>query len=105
MPPERTTLGSVLAVARKDLKLSLKDVAGKVKKDDGSPISPQYLNDIEHDRRIPAAEVLEGLAKAMKLAPDYLYFLAGSMPADLKKRVVREDEVVEAYRLFRKRLG
>ena len=105
MPPERTTLGSVLAAARKSEGLSLKEVAEKVKKDDGTPISPQYLNDIEHDRRIPSTDVLEGLAKTLKIAADYLHFLAGSMPADLKKRAVSEDEVVEAYRLFRKKLG
>ena len=105
MPPERTTLGSVLAAARKKLQLSLREVAERVKKDDGTPISPQYLNDIEHDRRIPSLDVLEGLAKVTKIAPDYLHFLAGSMPSDLKGRAVKEQEVVEAYKLFRKKLG
>lgn len=106
MPPGRTTLGSVLAAARKKPpQLSLREVADKVKKEDGTPISPQYLNDIEHDRRVPSPDVLEGLARALKIDSDYLHFLAGSMPSDLKGRAAREEKVVEAYRLFRKNLG
>jgi transcriptional regulator with XRE-family HTH domain len=93
-----------LAGARKKLRLSLREVAEKVKKEDGTPISPQYLNDIEHDRRVPSPDVLEGLARVLKVATDYLHFLAGSMPSDLRGRAVREAEVVEAYKLFRKKL-
>ena len=35
-----------------------KQLAALIKKDDGRPISPQYLNDLEHDRRHPPSEVL-----------------------------------------------
>lgn len=102
MPPP--TLGSVLAEARKKIGFSLREVADRVKKEDGEPISPQYLNDIEHGRRVPSPEVLKGLGRTLKVAADYLHFLTGSLPSDLKGRVVSEEEVVEAYQLFRKKL-
>jgi len=38
--------------------MSQKELAGKIKKEDGLPISAQYLNDIEHDRRNPPSEFL-----------------------------------------------
>ncbi len=102
----RQTLGQVLADARKKRSKSLKEISLRVKKEDGSSISPQYLNDIEHDRRTPSPVVLEQLAKAFDLPPDYLYFLAGSMPEDLAKaRGVTEDQIVEAYKAFRRKLG
>jgi transcriptional regulator with XRE-family HTH domain len=102
----RQTLGHVLAVARKKRSKSLKDIALRVRKEDGSSISPQYLNDIEHDRRTPSPSVLEQLAKVFELPPDYLYLLAGTMPEDLaKSRGVSEDQAVEAFKAFRRKLG
>ncbi len=102
----RPTLGQVLADARKKRDKSLKDISLRVKKEDGSSISPQYLNDIEHNRRTPSPAVLEQLARVFDVPPDYLYFLAGSMPGDLAKaRGVTKDQVVEAYKAFRRKLG
>jgi transcriptional regulator with XRE-family HTH domain len=104
MPPQPPTLGQVLAAARKERKLSLREVVPHIRKEEGLPISPQYLNDIEHDRRVPSPAVLDGLGHFYKLAKDYLHFLAGSMPPDLKQRVASESEVIAAYQAFRKRL-
>jgi transcriptional regulator with XRE-family HTH domain len=102
----RQTLGNVLAEARKKRGKSLKDITLRVKKEDGSSISPQYLNDIEHDRRTPSPIVLEQLAKVFELATEYLFFLAGSIPEDLAKaRGVTENQVVEAYKAFRRKLS
>ena len=41
------TFGQTIARARKDLGVSQRELALKVVKEDGAPISPQYLNDIE----------------------------------------------------------
>ena len=101
------TLGKFISDKRKNLTFSQKELARKTRKEDGSPISPQYLNDIEHDRRIPSDHVIEKLARVLKLSQedkDYLHHLAGSLPADLKRRRERED-VVSGYRAFRKRLN
>ena len=47
------TFGTIISEARRAAGLSQKELAAKVKKEDGQPISAQYLNDIEHDRRNP----------------------------------------------------
>ncbi len=44
------TFGRTIADARKKANLSLRELADQIKKEDGSPISPQYLNDIEHQK-------------------------------------------------------
>lgn len=104
MPQQPPTLGQVLAAARKERKLSLREVVQHIRKEDGLSISPQYLNDIEHDRRIPSPFVLDGLAAFYKLAKDYLHYLAGSIPPDLKQRAASESDVTAAYQAFRRKL-
>ena len=54
MPLDMTSLGRLIASARKDKQLSQKELAALVLKEDGEAITPQYLNDIEHDRRSPS---------------------------------------------------
>lgn len=98
------TLGSVLAEARKNKEYSLREVAERVKKEDGQPITPQYLNDIEHDRRIPSPEVLKSLGRALQVNEDYLHFLAGILPKDIKGLRVSKEAVIQAYSLFRRNL-
>jgi hypothetical protein len=46
-----TTTGAGVK-ARKKLGISQKNLADRIKKEDGQSISPQYLNDIERDRRL-----------------------------------------------------
>ena len=104
MTQQSPTLGQVLAGARKQRKLSLREVVPKIRKEDGAPISPQYLNDIEHGRRIPSPEVLDALAGFYDLPTDYLHFLAGSMPPDLKSVVASKADVLAAYQAFRRKL-
>jgi transcriptional regulator with XRE-family HTH domain len=104
MTQQSPTLGQVLAGARKQRKLSLREVVPHIRKEDGQPISPQYLNDIEHDRRIPSPEVLDALIAYYDLPPDWLHYLAGSMPPDIKAVGASEAEVVAAFRAFRKKL-
>jgi len=52
------TFGTIIAEARRPKGLSQRELAAKVKKEDGQAISAQYLNDIEHDRRNPPNEYL-----------------------------------------------
>jgi transcriptional regulator with XRE-family HTH domain len=47
------TFGRVISEARKNRELSQKELAMLVRKEDGNAISPQYLNDLERDRRSP----------------------------------------------------
>jgi transcriptional regulator with XRE-family HTH domain len=99
------TFGTQLAEARKSLGLSQKDLASKITKDDGEAISPQYLNDIEHDRRNPPSEdMINQFAKQLKLPVEMLFYLAGKLPKDLKHPSVGQERVVAAYQAFRKAL-
>jgi transcriptional regulator with XRE-family HTH domain len=99
------SFGKVLAEARKKADLSQKELAGKIKKEDGQPISAQYLNDIEHDRRNPpSGHMLEQFARELDTPVEYFYYWAGELPADLQGRDADQEQVVAAYRAFRKEL-
>ncbi len=99
------SFGQIIAEARKSAGLSQKDLAARIKKEDGGPISAQYLNDIEHDRRnAPPEFLLKKFASELNLSFEYLLFLAGEYPDDLKKEKAahKPEEVEAAFRAFRK---
>ena len=50
------TFGGAISEARKAKGWALKDLASRVLREDKEAISPQYLNDIEHDRRSPSSD-------------------------------------------------
>lgn len=97
------TFGQCVAEARKKANLSQKELAAKVLKEDGKPISPQYLNDIEYDRRNPSSErLIEQFAKVLKIPPEVLYYAAGELPSDVRGVKADKERVVRAYSAFRK---
>ena len=103
MPDDVLSFGRRIANQRKELGLSLQEVADQVKKEDGETISPQYLNDIEHDRRQPDSNhLIQQLASALKLPPEVLYYEAGrGLHTDSR---VSEEKIVAAYKAFRREL-
>jgi len=101
------SFGQIIGEARKKAELSQKQLAERIKKEDGEAISPQYLNDIERDRRNPPSEYLiSQFAKELKLSKNYLLAAAGSLPSDLKKLVEDSDQhaVDKAFQAFRKQI-
>jgi transcriptional regulator with XRE-family HTH domain len=99
------TFGQIIAEARKKANLSQKELAARIKKEDGQPISPQYLNDIERDRRNPPSDLLiEQFAAILMIEKDVLYFYAGELPSDVKDTQTDSEHVVAAYKAFRKAL-
>lgn len=99
-------LGQTIADARKELKLSQKELAAKIKREEGDgSITPQYLNDIEHDRRIPTSFLIGQLATILKLDVDYLHFLAGRVPEDLRRLTVDQKQFANSMTAFRRSLG
>jgi transcriptional regulator with XRE-family HTH domain len=78
-------LGEAIHHTRRMRRLTLRQLADEVTKDDDTHISPQYLNDIELHHRVPTPHVLRELARVLELDYDILLVLAGA--ADL---VVRE---------------
>lgn len=98
------TFGALLSEARKAKSMSQKELAAKLKKEDGQAISPQYLNDIEHDRRNPPSEFIIGqIAELLECDKDTLCLAAGTIPSDLMKMAVSHPEKVgEAFKAFRR---
>jgi transcriptional regulator with XRE-family HTH domain len=52
------TFGQVLTEARKRAGLTQKEVAERLKREDGRPVDAPYLNAVEHDRRLPPTNFL-----------------------------------------------
>ena len=100
------TFGSVVAEARKKLTLSQKELAAKILREDGEPISPQYLNDIERDRRAPTSDhMVSQFAGALGLAPDYLHYLNGRFPEAERQAKLTEVQFQSAMVAFRSGKG
>ena len=97
------TFGTIIAEERKKAQLSQKELAALVKKEDGIAISPQYLNDIERDRRNPTSDFLiEQFAAVLKIDPGRLYYFARRIPEDVKATPENEANFVKAFRAFRR---
>jgi transcriptional regulator with XRE-family HTH domain len=100
------TFGQVLSAARRAAGLSQRELAARILKEDGEPISPQYLNDLERDRRNPpASHFLKQFAEVLNLPEEYLDFVAGQLPEDLRNSgSYAPDQVQAAFRAFRRSL-
>lgn len=99
-----TSFGRYIAEARKKLQVSQKDLAQRIlREEDGIAISPQYLNDIERDRRSPTSDhLIQQFATALGIDADYLHYLAGKLPDELRQKNLSEDTVKEAFKAFRR---
>ncbi|HEV2160665.1 MAG TPA: helix-turn-helix transcriptional regulator [Stellaceae bacterium] len=93
-PDDPRTFGGAISQKRKQLGLSQKQLAARIQREEGGQISPQYLNDIEHDRRNPSSDHIIGeFARELSLKPDYLYVLAGRIPTRLRDLTFSEQQV------------
>jgi transcriptional regulator with XRE-family HTH domain len=85
------------AVALKSLRegkrLSLRQLASKIKKGDGSAISPSYLHDIENKNRVPSAQIIEQIAKELSYDVDKLLVLAERI-SPVAEELLKEQPVV-----------
>lgn len=102
-----TTFGETIAKARRDKMISQKDLASMVKKEDGEPISQQYLSDIEHGRRVPSSDhLLKQFADALDLETEVLATRAGELPEDVRRETPTKDEkqIKKAWKAFRREL-
>src|SRR5262245_15664481 len=95
-------LGDAIHQARLAGKLTLRQLANQVTKDDGTPISPQYLNDIELHHRVPTVHVLREFARVLELDADTLLATAGAADVVVREYLASHPEQAEAViRLFR----
>lgn len=106
MPADAVTFGLAISKARKTLGLSQKELAARVMKEEGGgSISPQYLNDIEHDRRSPSSgHLIRQFSGILNIPEEYLYALAGRLPDDLRPDTSDPEKVVAAFMSFRRTL-
>ena len=102
--PDPVTFGRYIADARTKLQMSQKELASQIlREEDDEPISPQYLNDIERDRRNPSSDhLIQQFAKVLKIDADYLSYLAGKLPEEIRRKNLSEDAVKAAFLAFRK---
>ncbi len=104
--PSLTSFGREITKAREKRAITQKQLASEVRREDGEPISPQYLNDIERVRRVPSSEIIRGLASVLGLDSDYLHYLAKKWPEDLAEASLEPTQVRElmfAFRQFNQR--
>lgn len=110
MERSRTTFGQYIRGARKKAGYNLRDMAARVKKEDGEPISYQYLNDIENDRRNPPSDhLIEQIAKVLsekvrEVTPEVLYLRARRVPPDIDPGVADGHQAKAAYNAMRRKL-
>lgn len=107
MTSRTMTLGRAISEARKAKGISQKDLAAAIAKDDGTgTISPQYLNDIEHDRRSPTSDhLIRQFEKILETEEGYLFVLAGKIPDDMRRKARDPARVAQAFRAFRRSLS
>jgi transcriptional regulator with XRE-family HTH domain len=103
MANEINTFGAYIGAERKKLGLSQKQLAEKIEREEGGSISPQYLNDIEHDRRSPSSDhMIQQFARVLNVGADYLYYLVGRVPADVRQANHPPKRVEETFAAFRR---
>ena len=74
-------------------------------KDDGDPISPQYFNDLERDRRNPPSPtLLKQLPPRSTCRPITSTSWPGQLPDDLRSGNYAPDKVQAAFHAFRRSL-
>ena len=97
---KNVSFGSFIAETRKLKNQSQKELATQIN------ISPQYLNDIEHDKRSPSSpQLIEQIAAALEIDPDYLSYLAGRIPEEVKDQKLDQITFQKAMLAFRKAAG
>ena len=100
------TFAKMIADARKQKGMSQKELTARIVKEDGTPISPQYLNDLEHGRRNPPGpHMLKQFATELGINYDVLFFAAGQYPEDVQgEPYPPADRVEAAFTAFRREL-
>src|SRR5260370_41077156 len=104
MSDERAaTFGRAISQKRRELGLSQKQLAENVQREEGGSISPQYLNDIEHDRRSPSSDhMVNEFAGALNMSANFLSYLAGRVPAPARRSHATPHEVDRCVANFRR---
>jgi transcriptional regulator with XRE-family HTH domain len=100
-------LGEFIRDQRRNARLSLRKLS------ETAGISNPYLSQIERGLRKPSADILQSIARALRISAETLYVRAGILEprddgADLEQAILRDDTLndrqkaalVEVYRSF-----
>jgi transcriptional regulator with XRE-family HTH domain len=99
----KLTFGEAITNLRHTRGFNQRELASRIRKEDGNPISQQYLNDIENGRRNPPGDhIIEQLAKALKTDAAFLSYVAGQMPHELRQLIDDPEALRAAIAAFRK---
>jgi transcriptional regulator with XRE-family HTH domain len=100
------TFGEVISDLRAKRGLTLRELARQVLKEDGKPISFQYLSDLEKDSRNPPSDYLiDKLAGVLEVSRNLLFIHARRIPQDFPLTRITEREADKLYTTFRKTLS
>lgn len=101
MTDETITFGQYISTARKALGMSQKELAMNIKREDGKPISPQYINDIERDRRTASSDhLIQQFAAILDLDANYLHYLNNRWPIEIRN-TLSDTQFNKRMRAFR----
>jgi transcriptional regulator with XRE-family HTH domain len=98
------TMGLMSATARKAKSWRLQQLGEAVGtvREGGKAVSPQFINDVEHDRRKPSAELLPAFATVLQLHIDVLHCATGEglpfVNASLPAHPETGPEIVHLFR-------
>jgi len=73
-------LGKLIRTRRKQLGLQQKELADRLRNQDGAALSASYLNYLEQGRGVPPDYLLEQIAAILDLPVDALYFWVRRLP-------------------------
>ena len=80
---QNSTLGELVRHRRMAKDLSLRELARRLDR------APSYLNDIEHNRRIPSEAVLRQICEVLELDVDEMLSVAGRLGEDAEHYLKR----------------
>ena len=103
MSDDSATFGRAVSRIRKSRGWSLSYLASQILRENGKTISPQYLNDIEHDRRRPSSDhMIRQFAEVLGVDSDWLYYLTNQYPRDVFRDGYSEAEFKKRMVAFRR---
>lgn len=104
MAEETKTFGKIILEARRKKGLILRECAALILKEDNTPISFQYLNELENDRRTPSEHIIKQLSAVLDIPVEYLYVYAEMFPKGIRKHADQE-QIVSAFKTFVKSIS
>ena len=96
------TLGKAVRERRMALGLTQRELATRVRFEDGHSISATYLCLIEHDLYKPRGHIITEFARVLGMNPDVFFYLVGKVPPDVCELDATNEQLEAAFEAFRR---